>query len=1686
MIHSLMDLTTLHPRYNFTEELHRSGRTALYRGHRREDDAPVLAIGPCVAEPGPRDIARLRHEYAVQKSLDLDEVVRAATLEERGADLLLVMEDPGGRTLRGVMQGAPPDLGQTLRIAVSIAEALHAVHLRGVIHKDIRPENVLVDPETGRARLMGFGASTRLAQEPPRFTGSEALEGMLEYMAPEQTGRVSRPLDRRADLYSLGVVLYEMLTGSLPFVTSDPLELVQCHLAKAPAPPHDHAPQVPPVLSDIVMKLLAKAARDRYQSGGGVAADLRECLSQWTATGAVAPFSPGQRDERGALRTPQRLYGREAELAVLVGAWDRACEGRAELVLISGPAGIGKSALAHGIHENIAGARGYFIAGKFEQLNRGVPYVSIAHAFQGLVHQLLLEREDTIARWRAHILDAVGSSGGMLIDLIPALSLLIGPQPPAPNLPGAAAQNLLARAFERFVRVFTTEEHPLVILLDDLQWADLGSLALLKILLTSPESGHLLLIGAYRSNEVEAGHPLLKLLGELEASASRTAIELAPLGPEEVGQLVADVLASQDDPRRVDPLSRCVFEQTQGNPFFLVQFLRALHKDGLILFNGAEGSFQWDLGRIQEKLTTQDVVVFLLERLRGLAPRTVDTLKLAACIGHRFEIRMLARVQGAPAGVVAASLWEALEEGILVPLGREYRYFYGSSGSLDPGLDTAFQFSHDRIQQAAYALIDEDHRAGVHLEIGRLLLGGDRIEAPPGQTDHLFEIVTQLNLGAALIGEPEERRSLARLDLDAGRKARSSAAYAAAAGFFAAGITALGASGWERSRDLAFALHLDRADCEAIAGAVDVAWGLQDVLLTHATTDLERAQVLDLRVVLYYAQGRSADAIEVGLDALRLLGIACHDTEDEWKAAAEAELEEVPRNMAGRTIDDVLAAPPLTDPNKRAALRLLMNLSPAAFGLRPNLSAWITVKPVNLSLKYGNSIESPTAYALHGANLVNIRSRPAEGYEFAKLGVTLHEKLGGGAGAGTLYYYFAIASHHSVHWRTTIEYFEKAASASLESGDFVYACIASSHRTLGRIALGDPLAAMRDDVEQLVALTQRAKVASSNAILTAARQMIENLLGRTQGPLTLSGDGFDEAEFVRMLESKGFKLPTSWYCTVKGELAYLYEDHETAVAMLTRAWDLGSLNFTTEICYFGSLAILAAQPGASEQEARLRAPLLARLSDALASSARHCGQNYAQKHLLVQAEAARVAGDRDRAIALYDEAIAAAEENLWIRDVALANELCARFYLSAGKTAIARSYMANAIHAYATWGATGKIRHIEERYPDLALAPAETLASRSAESFDSWAQLDTPVFIRALQALASELLPDKVFVRLMRIALESAGAQRGLLLLERDGDLVIEASAEAGRDDVSVGLAIPLDDGAELAGSVVRHVRQLREAVVLGDASQRGRFTADPYIVARRPKSIVCIAMAHQGRSQGVLYLENNAVTGAFTRGRVELLRLLTSQAAIFVDNARMYARVKAVTAELVRAKDALEWTNAALERSNAALERSNTELHRTNDRLSAELAERQHAEAVRASLQDEILRAQEQRLEELSTPLIPIAKGILAMPLIGTLDARRAQRMLEVVLEGAHARRAKVVIFDITGVRGVDTEVAGTLINAAGALRLLGAEVVLTGIDGQVAQALVGLGVDFTAMVTSATLESGIAHAISRVRSRS
>lgn len=1456
--------------YTITETLRENDRFVLQRALQSYDGRSVFLKSPSSKHPSPETIRQLEHEWEIAAALAPGFVLRPRALERRSDRLILVLEDAPGVPLRRLL-GAPMPVGRFLRIAAATTAALARLHEHDILHKDVRPDNILVDVAASQVRLTDLGLASRLPREYQDARSPNLIEGSLPYMSPEQTGRMNRAVDHRTDLYSLGVTFYEMLTGDLPHRATDPLDWIHCHIARAPRPPEEIVPGLPAALSAIVLRLLSKVAEDRYQTARGLEHDLQVCLAQWQTAERIDLFPLGDKDVSDRFHIPQKLYGRDRELQILQGSFERVvATGAPELVLISGYSGIGKSSLVRELHKPVGVAQGLLLTGKFDQQKRDVPYATVVQACVELIRQILTEPEDRIARLRDRLLQALGPNAQLIIEIIPQLELIVGPQPAVAALPLTQERSRFYLVFQRLLGAFTSDERPLALFLDDLQWADAGSLGLIKHLITHPDTRNLLLIGAYRDNEVGPAHPLALALDEIRASGAATrAVVLAPLSPEDLDQLVADALRC--DVERAQPLSALVEEKTRGNPFFVLQFLMTLVQRSLLAFDHAAGSWTWDLRRIEAEGYTDNVVDFMVAKVNGLAPGTRAALMLAACAGNGVDSGTLAAASGKEAQEVHRELWEALREGLMVRLGDTYR------------------FLHDRVQQAAYLLIPDARRAEVHLAIGRALLA----TTPAAQLEErVFDVVNQLDLGSALIADPSERALLVALNLKAGRRAKASTAYASAARYLSAGVRLLDSSSWSTQYALAYELHFELAASTYLSGDVGGAADLLSALFARAETSLQKAAIRRMEVDLYTGLDEIEEAVARGVQGLSFLGIdvPVHPTQ----AEVQAEYERVWRLLGDRPIEALLDLPSMTDPELRAAQDTLAVLFAPALSIDRNLPLLAYCQMVNISLVHGNSDASALAYAYFGMVIGPAFGRYQEGYRFGKLGHDLMEqrrsiayqaKIGLIFGDNTLYW-----THHL---EKSLAYVNAAFQAALETGDVPFACYGCNRLVMDRLVLGHPLGDVYEESERRVSFTRQARFDASTHSILGIQRLIEDLRGRTEHFSTFNGPGFDEATYEATMDRYPWLVVRCWYYVMKLEARVFSGDFDQALAAAARAGELLYASMAhvqeSEYWFYRALALAGAHEGKGATEQAALVASLREHEEKLAVWARSCPENFSSKHALVAAELARLEDRPLDAMRSYEDAARSARENGYLQIEAIANEAAARFYFARDLPTAATAHLREARQGYARWGAQGKVAQLEQRYPHLLLAEPAPLPPTAAIQARP-EQLDLMAVLQASQAISREIVLARLIETLVRTVVQQAGAQKGFLLLARNDELHIAAEARSGPGGIQVLLEDRGRSPSLLPESVILYVRRSRERVILDDASRPTRFSSDPYLAAQRPRSLLCLPILRQAELVGALYLENNLISFAFTPERLTVVEHLASQAAISLQNAMLYA----------------------------------------------------------------------------------------------------------------------------------------------------------------------------------------------------
>jgi PAS domain S-box-containing protein len=1458
-----------------SQVLWEDGDRVFSRGWRLDDDGtrlPVLLVAAAADHPSRSRLDRLTHELSLKDELDAAWAVRPLKVERgSGRTMLLVLEDPGGEPLARLL-GSPLDVGGFLALAIGAATALGKLHQRGLIHKDIKPANIVVHCADGQVRLTGFGIASRLSRERQAPEPPETIAGTLAYMAPEQTGRMNRSIDARSDLYAFGVTLYQMLTGVLPLTAADPMEWVHCHIARKPVPPRERLESVPAPVSAIIMKLLAKTPEDRYQTAGGVERDLRRCLAEWEARRRIDDFPLGLQDTPNQLLIPERLYGRDREIATLLSCFDRIIKtGVPELVLVSGYSGIGKSSVVDELHKVLVPSRGLFASGKFDQYKRDIPYATLVQAFQSLVRSLLSKSDTELASWRCALLEALGSNGRLMTDLIPELKLIIGDQPPVPELPPQQAQSRFQLVFQRFIGAFARPNQPLALFLDDLQWLDAATLDLLEDLLR-PDLEHLMLIGAYRDNEVAAAHPLMRKLDAIKAAGRKVAeIKLSPLAQEHLEQLVADAIRCEQE--RAAPLAKLVHVKTGGNPFFAIQFLSSLVEEGLLTFDHDGARWSWDIDRIHAKGYTDNVVDLMVGKLTRLPTEAQNALQQLACLGNIAESTALSMVLGISEGQLDMTLWPARHQGLVERVAGAYR------------------FVHDRVQEAAYGLIREELRGEAHLRIGRLLAA----HTPPEKPEKaIFDIVNQLNRGASLMTSMQEREQLVALNLLAGQRAKASTAYVSALNYLAAGAALLAEDCWARRRELPFALELNRAECEFLTGALAEAEQRLEALSPHATDSVERATVACLRVDLYVTLDQSPRAVAVGLDFLRNLGIewSPHPTAEE----ARREYQRIWSTLGDRPIEALVELPLMSDPVSLAILDVLTKFALPALYTDANLLSLVSCRAVNLSLESGNCDASSLAYSVLGFIAGPRFGDYQAGFRFGQLGYDLVEKRGLKRFQTRIFFNFgSLVIPWTRHIRGGRDLVRRALETANQSGDLNFEASCYAHLNTNLLAAGDPLDEVQREAER--GLTFALKIRFRLAIDRVRTQLglIRTLRGLTPTFGSFDEEGFDEHLFEHGLANNpALALAEGWYWIRKMQARFFAGDNAGALEASGRAqrllWTSPSMFETAEFSFYGALAHAASCHRAPPEERQQHFEALAAHHKELEVWAEHCAENFENRAALVGAEIARLDGRAFDAMNLYEQAILSAQANGFVHNEALANELAARFYTACGFEQIAHLYLRNARDCYLRWGADGKVRQLDAMYPRLrteepAPAPTSTIAA-------SVEQLDLATVIKVSQAVSGEIVLEKLLEMLMRTALEQAGAERGLLILSRGAEQRIAAEATTDGDLVTVHLSDEDVAAAVLPESVLHYVLRTRESVILDDASSHNPFSADPYIVESYLRSILCLPLINQGKLTGILYLENNLTPRAFTPDRVALLTVLASQAAISLENSRLYRDV--------------------------------------------------------------------------------------------------------------------------------------------------------------------------------------------------
>lgn len=1472
------------PGYTIDESLNEDNSWHLLRGVRIEDNFPVLIRAIRSQSPEPYHAHQLVSEFDILQEINIPGVLKACDLIADSDGALLVLEDTGGTLLSTVLESNRLDLNQFFNIACQITSTVAELHGQGIVHTQLRPDLIFLGKDSQEVWISGFYHAVNLNADEP--VGYSPSEGVLAYIAPEQTGRIEAEIDHRTDLYLLGILFYEMLTGKPPFEASDPIELIHAHLARIPIRPCDVDAKIPDPLSDMVMRLLMKKPAERYKSARGVLADLGECEVQYKRTGTVASFTLAQFDRPENFEIPEKLYGRTEELKQLLDVFDQVHQGGSKLLLVAGYSGVGKTSLIQHIRGSVVEKRAYFVSGKYDQLERSNPYSAILQAFLELVKQILTETDAEIDRWKQRILAALGVNAQVVVDVIPELELIIGKQPPVPELKPVESQNRFNFYFHNFITALADPERPLVLFLDDLQWASGASMRLYQSWVTGKNINGLLMIGAYRDNEVDTTHPLKSVIRELREAGDRLdEIDLKPLDIDSVSKIIQDTLGGSAE--ELLPLARSVHKKSDGNPFFARSFLRSLYEEGQLYFDQKAARWNWDIDAINKVSATDNVVDLMSRKINRLPRKAQDVIQLAACIGNRFALTTLATACGQSAEKTLHQLEQTISDGLIEQQDAQYLTFY-----------------HDRVQEAAYGMIIKSQREKIHYQIGSLLQASVNAAELDEQ---IFEIVNHLNHGSTLIQDSNERASLAELNLQAGLKAKSSTAFGSAYAYFSKGIELLPANPWKNQYELAFDLHREHSESAYLSGKFDEAEQGFSLLMDKARSKREQGIIYNLRIIQYENLSRFTEAAALGREAVALFDIYFPDDDDEKLAQVDVEIQTIQEKLANKPVADLVHLPVMQDPDVKICIKLLMTMwAPNYISGDISMTMLIAACMVRLSLENGNAEESAYGYVTHGINVAARTNDYIRAYEYGQLALSVNHALDDRTARAKVNHMF---SCYIGPWREHInecfKYSRAGYAAGIESGDFTYGGYSGFHESWHALFGGMELERYIEEYSaklQFLSGNQYQSIADAHQLML---QWGRCLQGQTDTPLSLNGDEFTEQGYLDAYQEVPFFI--AFYYVAKLNISYLMQDYQAAMHFAEQAekviFGVRGMIWDAWLCFYHALALAAVSDTLNPDQKIAALEKIESLKNRMRLWADNAPQNFAQQYNLIQAEVARLSGNPDAAANHYEHAIELARDNEFINIEALACQLAGKFWMQRGRQSIAVAYLRDSAGRYRQWGAHGITAQLNDTYPDLIVPHESQISSVSESSPDS---LDIEAILKASQAISGEMIMDQLFERLMQIVLEDAGAERGLLLCPDGDGWRVDATGAVEDGDVSLNISLADSSSQIWSSGVINYVNHTREYLLSGDAQKDNRLTGDRYIRDQSIRSVLCVPILQQQELTAMLYLENNLMTDAFTRERVLVVQALAAQAAIALKNAQLYSDVTKEISERRQAESAL------------------------------------------------------------------------------------------------------------------------------------------------------------------------------------
>jgi len=1374
-----------------------------------------------------------------------------------------------------------------LEIASKFMQALAYVHDSDYIYKKITPYNILINPDTMEVNISDYGFYNFIDQE------RNEISPKLKYISPEQTGRMNFSPDYRSDFYSAGISFYELLTGEVPFDFSEPMEIIHAHITRIPVSPEILNSSIPLTISEIIMKLLEKSPENRYQSAFGIKDDFLNCLNQLQSNGIIKQFKLGEKDISIQFRISKKLYGRDKEITKLSNFFENVKKGAKAFTLVSGYPGIGKSTLVYELAQSVMTSGGYFISGKYDQFQSDIPYNGIIQAFQDMIKKILKESSAQIEIWKNKLISALGINAQVIIELVPEVEYIIGKQLDVDELSFEKAQNRLNLMFECFIKVFAKKEHPLVLFLDDLQWADTASLSFIKNFLLEYPVKYFYLIGSYRDNEIDKYHPFMQTLTTIKRKKEIQLqhIRLNSMTKSDTFILLSDTLSRDAD--ETEKLSNIIFEKTRGNPFFINHFLQSLYLDKQIYYDYESGQWKWSIESIKKKDITDNVLSLMSNTIQKLSKDKQELLKIAACVGNSFDLYIIHELSKQAVTDTIFNINSMVNNRLIVLASGPFDSLLEQSLNsqvlniknqttirIDPE-KIYFKFQHDRIRQTIYSIMSESQQKELHFAIGQLLL---KITDKNDISENIFNIVNQLNFGLEFITNKDEKNKLFDLNMNAAKKAKNSTAYDTAAHYLNICISFLPENKWDELYNSCYHLHMELAECEYLNSNFYKAEEIFNEILKNARNNIDEARVYNLKILLYTHIGKIDEAISIGLKGLSILNTKCLNNPGLFSIFLE--LIKIRFNRGRRKIDDLQNLPLLKDDETKVIVSLLTNIGLSAFFVNPNLFIYLVIKGINLSLKYGIIGHSSFGFIPFGLTLGSIFGRYESGYKYAQIGLKITEKQDFNENKAKTYFTFAyFILHWHCHARENIQYLKQAYKYGLESGDLLFTGHSINNIALNRFIIGDNIEEIFLEYMNYKSFMERINDPFIYNDFLDNVQMFLCLKGKTNNAYTLNSKKYDQEKRLFEIRQQGNKLALFMHLLIRLKLFYLFEKFQDCYHIACEIKNIihiptGTL-FYAEFYFFYSLTLSALYPDASFKQKILFNIELLKIEKKFKKWSKICPENFLHKYLLISAEIAVLQKNHKKAKKLFQASLKSANENHYFQNEGIANERAAKYFIAGSYMEIAKSHIMEARFCYSRWGAVSKIKHIENTYKEFFSIK---------DSKNDIQDLDYMTVVNSLQTISTEIIKENLLRKLLKILVKNAGATRVLFISIKKGKYCIEAENNS-QNTIMIHSSDFINDDSFLLPAV-NYVRRTKKNMLIDDVEREKDFQYNPYSIKQKIKSVLCLPVIRQSKLSAILYFENNIVTGAFTKDRIEVLKLLASQAAISFENAILYDNV--------------------------------------------------------------------------------------------------------------------------------------------------------------------------------------------------